>query len=105
MSELEAYRQALRTELEHLWDDLADDYRMSRATPPEQSIGCLGRIERIQAITKLVGPCSPGAIPMTFLLTGVYEKVHAQIDIEATVPEDTLKAARKYVAEQEARLT
>jgi hypothetical protein len=105
VNDLEVYRQALRAELELLWDDLADDYRMSRGTPPEESIGCLSRIERIQAITRLVGPCPPGAIPMTFLLTGLYEKVHAQIGITATVPEDTLRSARKYVAEREARLT
>lgn len=99
---METYRQALCNELEHLWDDLAEDYRMSRANPPEQSIGCLGRIERIQTITKLVGPCSPGAIPMTFLLTGVYEKVHAEIGITAIVPEETLQAAREYVAKAKA---
>lgn len=96
----ETYAQALRDELEHLWDDLAEDYRMSRANPPEQSMGCLGRIERIQAITRLVGPCSPGNVPMPFLLTGMYEKVHAEIGITATVPEETLRAARDYVAEQ-----
>lgn len=97
------YAQALRDELEHLWGDLAEDYRMSRANPPEQSMGCLGRIDRIQAITKLVGPFPPENVPMPFLLTGVYEKVHAQIGIEATVPEDTLRAAREYVAESKRR--
>lgn len=101
---IDELKQALRTELEHMWDDLAEDYRMSRATPPEQSMGCESRIERIQTITRLVGPCPPGAIPMAFLLTGLYEKVHAQIGITATIPEDTLRSARKYVAEQKARL-
>jgi hypothetical protein len=100
----EAYAQALRDELEHLWDDLAEDYRMSRANPPEQSMGCLGRIERIQKITKLVGPCLPEAIPMPFLLDGVYEKVHAEIGITATVPEEMLQRCREYVAESQRRV-
>lgn len=98
-----AYLKALRDELEHLWDDLAEDYRMSRANPPEQSMGCLGRIDRIQTITKLVGPCPPESVPMPFLLAGVYEKVHAEIGIEATISEDTLRSAREYVAESKRR--
>jgi hypothetical protein len=100
----EVYARALREELEYLWDDFAEDYRMSRANPPEQSMGCLGRIERIQVITRLVGPCPPGNVPMPFLLTGVYEKVHAAIGIEVSVPEETLQAAREYVAESQRRV-
>ena len=100
----EVYAQALRNELEHLWGDLAEDYRMSRATPPEQSMGCLGRIGRIQTITKLIGPCPPEKIQMPFLLTGIYEKVHAQIGITATVPEELLRQAREYVAKSQRRV-
>lgn len=100
----ETYAQALRDELEHLWDDLAEDYRMSRANPPEQSMGCLGRIERIQEITKLVGPCPPENIPMSFLLTGVYERVHSEIGVAAPVSEETLRKAREYVAAAERRI-
>lgn len=90
--------QALRDEVEHLWGDLAEDYRMSRTTPPERSMGCLGRIERIQTITNLVGPCPPTKIQYPFLLSGMYMKVHAEIGITATVPEEILRSAREYVA-------
>lgn len=100
----EVYAQALRQELEHLWSDLAESYRMSHAKPPERSIGCENRVERIRTITKLVGPLPPEKIQMPFLLTGMYEKVHAQIGITATVPEDTLQASREYVARSQRRV-
>ena len=100
----EVYAQALRKELEHLWGDLAEDYRMSRATPPEKSMGCLGRIGRIQTITKLIGPCPPEKIQMPFLLTGMYERVHADIGLTATVPEEMLRHSREYVVESQRRV-
>jgi hypothetical protein len=103
-NELDMLKQALRTELMYLWDDLSKAYADSRATPPERSMGCENVINRIHAITKLVGPLPAREISMPFLLTGMYEKVHAQIGIEATVPEETLRASREYVAEQEAHL-
>ncbi|MCW2938477.1 MAG: hypothetical protein JWN00_1462 [Actinomycetia bacterium] len=99
MSEqVETYAQALRDELEHLWSDLAEAYRMSRADPPEKSMECENAIARIWAITDHVGPCPPGRISMPFLLTGMYEKVHAQIGIAATVPPKIVEQAREYVA-------
>ena len=94
----EAYAQALRDELEHLWSDLAQAYRLSHATPPEQSMGCLGLIGRIQTITDHVGPCPPEKISMPFLLTGMYEQVHAAIGVTAPVPEEAHRGAREYVA-------
>lgn len=94
----EVYARALREELGHLWSDLAEAYRMSHTNPPEKSQECQGVIERIWAITDLVGPCPPGRISMPFLLTGMYEKVHAEIGVRATVPEDMLQRAREYMA-------
>jgi hypothetical protein len=94
---VETYAQALRDELEHLWNDLVEGYRMSRATPPEQSMECLGLVERIKTITKLVGPLPAEKITMPFLLTGMYERVHAEIGIDASVPPKILQRAREYV--------
>lgn len=94
----EIYAEALRGELVNLWTDLADACRVSRADPPEKSMQCEGLIGRIQRITRLVGPLPAEEVEMPFLLTGMYEKVHAEIGITATVPEETLQAAREYVA-------
>lgn len=99
MSDLvETYAAALREELMYLWGDLASAYRDSRATPPEASIGCENLTYRIHTITALIGPISSNQIEMPFLLTGMYEKVHAAAGVVVSVPEDTLQMARDYVA-------
>jgi hypothetical protein len=93
----ETLAAALRDELACLWDDLAYQYRSSRAQPPENSGGCENLIERIHTITALVGPVPADKISMPFLLTGMYERVHRQIGIVATVPAELLEQARAYV--------
>ena len=102
---VETYAQALRDELKDLRSDLVEDYRMSRANLPENSMGCLGLIDRIQTITRLVGPTPPEQISMPFLLSGLYERVHAEINIDVTVPPEILQKAREYEAESAARLS
>lgn len=97
-SKAELYAQALRDELVNLWSDLAAAYRASRADPREASMGCENLIGRIHTITALVGPISTDQIEMPFLLTGMYEQVHAEAGIAATVPEETLQRARDYAA-------
>lgn len=92
--------QALRWELVSLWSDLGNAYRESRATPPETSGGCEHLIGRIHRITRIVGPVPPGHVGMTFLLTGMYEQVHARAGLAAAVPEDLLRQARDYEREQ-----
>lgn len=95
----------LRRELMYLWCDLDQAYRESRATPPEKSIGCENLIDRIHRVSRLVGPISPDQVSMPFLLTGMYEQVHATMGLEVTVPEETLNTCRQYVARQRARLS
>ena len=92
---------ALHEELVHLWSDLAAAYRYSEATPPEKSQSCEGLIGRIHMITALVGPVSSDHIELPFLLTGMYEQVHAAMGTTVTVPEATLVSAREYIASQD----
>lgn len=91
-------RDVLLEELIYLWGDFADAYRASRTDPPETSMGCEHLIGRIQTVTKLVGPIDPAKVAMPFLLTGMYERVHAEIGITVTVPEVIMQQAREYVA-------
>ena len=42
---------------------------------------------------------------MPFLLTGMYEKVNAEISITTPVPEETLQVAREYVPESQRRVS
>ncbi|TAK89329.1 MAG: hypothetical protein EPO06_11730 [Burkholderiaceae bacterium] len=96
-------RAALRDELVHLWHDLSIAWSYeSRADPRESSSRCEGLIGRIHAITRLVGPVSSDDVSMPFLLTGMYEQVHAGMGISVQVPEETLRRCREYVASQRA---
>lgn len=99
--DVSVYVDALREELMYLWTDLAEAYRMSRATPPESSPGFENVARRIHAITALVGPISTDQIEMPFLLTGMYEKVHADMGLQVSVPEDCLADARAYMESQQ----
>lgn len=92
--------QVLRWELVLLWADLADAYRTSRAVPPETSTGCENLIDRIHRITRVVGPIPPEHVEMPFLLTGMYERVHAATGVTVTVPDDLLARCREYLASQ-----
>jgi hypothetical protein len=88
----------LRRELMYLWGDLASAYRCSGVTPPERSPGCEGMIERIHNVTRVVGPVDPQQVEIWFLLTGMYERVHAAMDLEVVVPEKTMEACRRAEA-------
>lgn len=105
VSDLELYAQALRDELVNLWSDLAAAYRASRADPREASMGCENLMGRIHTITALVGPVSTDQIEMPFLLTGMYEQVHAEAGITVAVPEETLQQARDYLAKAKGRVS
>jgi hypothetical protein len=98
---LATYRDALKAELVHLWSDFAQNYHYSQASPPESSGGCESVIERILALTKIVGPVDAGELELWFLLSGMYERVHAQIGIHVTVPESMLQMARDRAAQGE----
>lgn len=88
----------LRRELMYLWGELASAYRCSGVTPPEWSPGCVCLIERIHHVTRAVGPVDPNQVEMWFLLTGMYEQVHAAMGLGVTVPEETLEACLRWEA-------
>lgn len=85
---------ALKRELENLWNDLGTEVRMAHRGC--WSVGCESKAERIERISRIVGPLRPGAIPMTLLADGLYERLHDQWGID--LPTDfraTLAAWRK----------
>ena len=55
-------------------------------------------IERIHNVSRVIGPVDPDQVEMWFLLTGMYEKVHSAMGVEATVPEETLERCRRWEA-------
>lgn len=79
---------AVREELAMLWDDLEIAHSRRRVW----SIHCMDLAERIQHLTKLVGPTAWGEVPWTLLADGIYQRVLAEIGIEAGVPLEKVRA-------------
>ncbi|MFI6290101.1 hypothetical protein ACIBEJ_00865 [Nonomuraea sp. NPDC050790] len=88
----------LRQELVELWHDLAEAHLHSRSKPPELSRECRQLIRRIKTITSVAGAVAPGQIDMRLLLTGLYQRIHAELGVNVEVPEGLIQHARDYVA-------
>lgn len=86
----------LRWELVLLWSDMAEARRAAHKGC--WSVGCEAIAERIQDITRLVGPVSCREVPMTLFRAGedAFERVHAEIGI--TVPPEDIEAGREACA-------
>lgn len=74
---------ALREELAHLWRDL-DDARHGAANG-YWSMRCDWLVSRIKRITPLVGPTPWQQIQAPLLEQGIYQRVHAELGVEARV--------------------
>lgn len=89
-SELETLREALRGELYFLWRDL--DQAIQTAINGKWSMHCDSLVERIKGITKLVGPTPWEEILLPLLEQGVYQRIHAEIGVDA--PVDMVRVAK-----------
>lgn len=90
--------EVCREELDCLWDDLNDAVR--DAINGEWSINCGGLEERIKALTKLVGPTSWESVHIPLLESGVYQRIHAEIGIDAPVDMDGVRRTRASINER-----
>lgn len=88
----EVLRAALRKELDYLWADLGG--AMSQATNGSWSIECRCLEERIKEITMLVGPTPWDEIQLPLLESGVYQRIHADLGVEAPVDMDRVAKAQ-----------
>lgn len=75
--------EVARTELAFLWGDL-NDARMY-AINGQWSMRCDSLVERIKHLTPLVGPTPWDEIQIPLLELGIYQRIHAELDID--VPE------------------
>lgn len=75
--------EAARAELECLWHDL--DQAIAAPFAAEWSIACENISDRIRALTVFLGPCRWEAVPVTVLLNGHYERLHAEWGVPAPV--------------------
>lgn len=87
-----------REELSSLWRDL-DDAR-HRAYRGQWSMGCDSLVERIKALTPLVGPTPWDEVQIPLLEDGIYQRVHAELGIEAPVDMGKVAEHREYLDRQ-----
>lgn len=92
MSELETLRAALTEELSCLWTDLQTARR--GAYKGGWSMHCDWLVTRIKAITPLVGPTPWTELDIQLIEDGVYQRVHAEIGVDAPYDEDGVRKHR-----------
>jgi hypothetical protein len=76
---VEGWREVCRDELESLWHDLGTEIRF--AINCTWSLGAVNRKQRIQRLTRLVGPTPWQKVPPDLLANGIYEQVHREIGV------------------------
>lgn len=81
MIDTERLEQAAREELSYLWGDL--NTARESAIRGQWSIRCDGIEERIKTLTALVGPTPWDEIQIPLLEDGIYQRIHAELGIEA----------------------
>lgn len=72
-------REVIRSELVDLWTDLNE--AQQSANDRVWSMRCNGLVYRIVRLSRLVGACPYGEVPVTTVVNGVYEEVHRQAGI------------------------
>lgn len=97
MSELEQLRDAVREELSCLWTDLRTARR--DAINGQWSMHCDWIVERIKALTPLVGPTPWTDLDIELIEDGVYQRIHTQLGIDAPVDMDAVRRHRAKLDE------
>ena len=98
MSDSEELLEVARGELVCLWGDL-DEARRD-AYGDQWSMGCDSLVERIKALTPLVGPTPWAQVQIPLLEDGVYQRVHQELGIEVTVDMDAVAEHRAWLDQQ-----
>lgn len=98
MSELETLREAVREELDALWSDL--NIARRDAINGIWSIRCDGLVERIKALTPLVGATPWEQIQIPLLEEGVYQRIHAELGISVDVDMERVTEVRGHIDER-----
>src|SRR6266487_312620 len=74
---------AARDELDALWADL--DTAVRYAANGQWSITCDWLTDRIKRLTQLVGPTPWEQVQIPLLESGVYQRLHAELDVSVEV--------------------
>ncbi|MFD6656895.1 hypothetical protein ACFWEB_17345 [Streptomyces parvus] len=87
-----------REELSSLWRDL--DAARRRAYRDQWSMECDSLVERIKALTPLVGHTPWDEVQIPLLEDGIYQRVHAELGIDAPVDMARVAEHRAYLDRQ-----
>lgn len=87
--------EVAREELGLLWGDL-NGARQS-AVNGEWSMKCDHLVERIKALTPLVGPTPWEEISIELLEMGIYQRVHSELGIEVAPDMDRVAGVRSRI--------
>lgn len=98
MIDTEKLQEVARDELVCLWGDLKE--ARNRAYRNAWSMGCDNIVERIKALTPLVGSTLWGEVPIALLEDGIYQRVHEDLGVEVTVDMAAVAECRAYLAAQ-----
>lgn len=101
MSELETLREALREELSCLWTDLQTARRDAREG--NWSMHCDWLAERIKKLTPLVGPTPWTELDIELIEDDVYQRIHAEIGVDAPYDEESVRQHRARLDESAGR--
>jgi hypothetical protein len=95
VGEVERLRGLLREELVHVWTDLEQAIR--RAHDGQWSMECDWFLDRIKTLTQQVGPARWEELPITLLESGLYQRTHAELGIDAPVDMDRVAEVRAVI--------
>lgn len=87
-----------REELYSLWCDL--DAARRRAYHDQWSMDCDSLVERIKALTPLVGHTPWEEVQIPLLEDGIYQRVHAELGVDAPVDMGKVAEHRAYLDRQ-----
>jgi hypothetical protein len=101
VSELETLREAIRDELGSLWGDLGQ--ARNSAINGKWSMHCDRLVARIGKLTRLVGPTPWEEIHLPLLENGIYQRIHAELGVDAPVDMERVAKARASIDARMAR--
>ena len=95
IGEIERLRGLLRGELADLWIDLEQAIR--RAHNGQWSMECDWFLDRIKTLTQQVGPAPWEQLPITLLESGLYQRTHAELGVDAPVDMARVAEVREVI--------
>jgi hypothetical protein len=102
VSELETLREAIRDELGSLWSDLGQ--ARSSAINGQWSMRCDWIVDRIGKLTRIVGPTPWEEIHLPLLENDVYQRIHAELGVDAPVDMERVTKARASIDARSERM-